>query len=105
MGWFILLLTVPLSLIFYTIFGGIFSSDIIGGLAFCLTMLVPLLYFSNWDYGLMFRKPTRNEIILAVLMFIGYMIYSILMGSFLDVLGLSGIESSAESRELQLKPQ
>jgi hypothetical protein len=53
-------------------------------------MLIPLLYFSKWDYSLIFRKPTKNEIILAILLFAGYMIYSICVGSVLDIFGLAG---------------
>ena len=53
-------------------------------------MLIPLLYYSKWDYSLIFRKPTKNEILLGILMFIGYMIYAFAVGEILDFYGLSG---------------
>lgn len=95
-GWLVLLFSVPLAFLVYGLFGS--ASEIIGSIMFCLIMLIPLLYFSKWDYSLMFRKPTKNEIILAFLMFAGYMIYVLCMGGVLDVFGLSGVEiSSPES--------
>lgn len=81
-AWIVLLLSIPIALLVYILF----PSEIIGSLAFCLVMLIPLLYFSNWDYSLFIQKPTKNEIILAFLMFIGYMIYSLLIGSILDLM-------------------
>lgn len=88
-GWFVLLLTVPLSLIAYFNIGH--YSEIIGSIVFCLTMLIPLLYYSKWDYSLMFHKPNKNEVILAFLMFICYMIYAVAMGTILNMLNLSGV--------------
>ena len=57
-GWAILLLAVPISFLLYMIIGS--SSEFLGSVAFCFTMLIPLLYFSNWDYKLIFQKPDRN---------------------------------------------
>ena len=72
----------PLSFVFYGVFS-IFN-DIVGGFFFCFSLLIPLLYFSNWDYRLIFHRLSRNEIILAFLMFAIYMVYSIAMGSALE---------------------
>lgn len=83
-AWIILLLSIPTAFLMYSIFG--IASEFIGSLLFLSTMLIPLLYFSNWDYSLMFHKPTKNEIILAVGLFIGYLIYAVaidtILGSF-----------------------
>lgn len=92
-GWLVLLLSVPISFIVYGIVG--LESEIIGSILFCFIMLIPLLYFSKWDYSLIFRKPTKNEIILAILLFAGYMIYSICVGSVLDIFGLAGAPISS----------
>lgn len=92
-GWLLLILSVPLALLVYALVG--FESEIIASVLFCLIMLIPLLYFSKWDYSLMFRKPTKNEIILAILMFAGYMIYALCLGSVLDMVGLGGVEASS----------
>ena len=87
-GWLVLLLSVPISFLAYSIVG--LESELIGSVLFCFIMLIPLLYFSKWDYSLIFRKPTKNEIVLAILLFAGYMIYCISVGSVLDIFGLAG---------------
>lgn len=87
-GWIILLLAVPISFLLYTIIG--FFSEIGGSMVFCFTMLIPLLYYSKWNYKLIFHKPSKNEIILALLMFAGYMIYGTVMGNILEMLNLYG---------------
>lgn len=92
-AWFILLLMLPVSFLLYSIVGLV--SDFVGSIVFCFSLLIPLLYFSNWDYSLMFHKPTRNEIILAFLMFCGYLLYSITVGTVLDYFALSGATTSA----------
>lgn len=91
-GWFVLLLSVPVAFLIYSLMS---DSEIVGGILFCLIMLIPLLYFSKWDYSLMFRKPTKNEIILGCLMFVGYMVYAIVVGMVLESFGLSGVEASS----------
>lgn len=96
-GWAVLLFSVLLSLILYGTVSQKFNSAILGSLAFCLTMLIPLLYLSNWDYGLIFHRPTKSEITLAALMFIGYLAYAIIVGSLLGDYGLSGSGNTAES--------
>ena len=92
-AWFILLLMLPVSFLLYSIVGLV--SDFVGSIVFCFSLLIPLLYFSNWDYSLMFHKPTRNEIILAFLMFCGYLLYFIIVGTVLDYFALSGATTSA----------
>lgn len=78
------------------------SSEFLGSIVFCFTMLIPLLYFSNWNYRLIFQKPDRNEIILAVLMFAGYMIYATVMGYVLHMFHLAGA-GVADSMEVTLE--
>ena len=92
--WIVLLLTVPIAYLTYAIVG--LKNEILGSFLFCLIMLVPLLYFSKWDYSLIFRKPTRREIKLAVLLFIGYLIYALALGGVLDMIG-QGSTSTVES--------
>lgn len=99
-AWIVLLVLVPVSLLAYSLIS--LKSEFIGSLAFCLMMLIPLLYFSNWDYSLMFRKPTRKEIGLAVLLFIGYMIYALAIGEFLDLIG-QGTVATPESMGTSLE--
>lgn len=83
-AWFVLLLMVPVSFLVYTLLSE--KSEIIGSLAFCLVLLIPLMYYSKWDFSLMFYKPTKSEIKLAFLLFIGYLIYATVVGEILEVL-------------------
>lgn len=100
MQWFILILMIPISVIAMGIFG--FINEFLGSVAFCLVLLVPLLYFSNWNYKLFFHKPTKNEIILAVLMFIGYMIYSMIIGYVLNAYHLTGTVGIEEVMQIDV---
>lgn len=100
-GWFLLLLSVPIAYLIYALAGEV--SEIIGSILFCLVMLIPLLYFSGWDYSLMFRMPTKNEIILGVLLFVGYMIYSTVVGLSLDMVGLGGVPETAEAMGINIE--
>ena len=102
-AWVILLLTLPISFLVYALIGE--SSEMIGSLAFALVMLIPLLYFSNWDISLIIHKPTKKEILLAVALFIGYIIYAVVVGDILDIIGqgsLSGAEDLGVNVEMTL---
>ena len=90
-GWLILLLS---ALIAYFVYIRLLDySKIVSGIAFCLIMLIPLLYLSNWDYDLIFHKPNMKEILLAILLFIGYMAYVMIINSLVG--GFSANASSA----------
>lgn len=91
-AWFVLILSVILSFVISMIVS-IFS-ELIGSIIFCFGILIPLLYYSDWDYSLFIRKPTRDEIILGILMFVGYFIYASAVGFALDSFGMSGTSES-----------
>ena len=57
-------------------------------------MLVPLLYFLNWDFNALFRKPSLKDIGLAILMVFVYVFYSTLMGYIFQFMGLDGFSES-----------
>ncbi|WP_406534195.1 type II CAAX prenyl endopeptidase Rce1 family protein [Methanobrevibacter sp.] len=84
-AWIVLLLSIPISFIVYMIAG--IESEMAGSILFVLIMLVPLMYYSDWDFSLIFHKPTKGEIKLAVMLFIGYMIYAIAVGEVLELIG------------------
>ena len=56
----------------------------------CIVFIVPVLYFLNWDYKAIFRKPSHRDIILAVALFIGYIIYAMIMSTILEQVGIVG---------------
>ena len=60
---------------------------------------MPLLYYSNWNYKIFFQKPSRNESILAILMFAEYMIYAIVVNEILDFAGLYSAVSDTSTPE------
>ena len=57
----------------------------------CIVFIVPVLYFLKWDYKAIFRMPSRKDIALAIALFIGYIIYALVMST---ILGQFGIVSS-----------
>ena len=81
-AWIVLLMSIPISIIAYVLVA--VESEIVGSLVFALVLLIPLLYYSNWDLSLIIRKPTRKEIRLAILLFIGYIIYALVIGGVID---------------------
>lgn len=82
-AWIVLLLTIPISFLVYAIFA--IEHEMLGSILFALILLIPLMYFSKWDFSLIFHKPTKSEIKLAVLLFVGYMIYAIAMDGILEL--------------------
>lgn len=87
-AWITLLLSVIVGILLDAI--GALYSETFGSILFCFSMLIPLLYFSKWDYSLIFHKPSRNEIKLAVLLFAGYIIYAMIVGDYIDFIGMGG---------------
>ena len=91
-GWLVLLICIPIAYYTYRIVAA--SNEIIGSIVFLLILLIPLLYFSNWDYSLFFQKPTKNELILAVLMGLAYIVYSSIFTNLLFTSGLPDVGTS-----------
>ena len=59
----------------------------------CVVFIVPVLYFLKWDYKAIFRKPSLRDIALAVALFVGYLVYALIMDMLLQQVGIvsSGI--------------
>lgn len=91
-GWLVLLVSVPVALFSFR-YVCFYTNEFAGSIVFLLIMLIPLLYFSDWDYSLFFRKPTKDELILAVVMFLAFFIYSLIMTYLLDASGLASTGS------------
>ena len=86
LGWTVMLLSVIVS--FFVM--ALVEDEMASGVLFCLIMLLPLLYYLDWDYKTIFQKPESREVGLAVLLFVGYIAYSIIIGSVLDLFSLTG---------------
>jgi membrane protease YdiL (CAAX protease family) len=95
-GWLVLLVSVPVALFSFR-YVYFYTNEFVASIVFLLIMLIPLLYFSDWDYSLFFRKPTKDELILAVVMFLAFFIYSFIMSNLLDASGLASTGSGEEN--------
>lgn len=83
-GWIVLFFTFILGMLLSI------SSRLHISILCCIVFIVPVLYFLKWDYRAIFRMPSRKDILLAVALFVGYMIYAIIMG---EILGYFGVVS------------
>ena len=93
-GWIVLFFTLTVGLIL-TI-----SSKLPIIIISCIVLIVPVLYFLKWDYKAIFQKPKPKDIVLAVALFIGYIVYALVMGTLLETMGIvsSGlVETSSVS--------
>ena len=81
-GWIVL---------FFAFFIGFFlavSDKIYFSVIGCIILIVPVLYFLKWDYKAILRMPSRRDILLAVALFAGYMIYAFVIGEVLNLVGI-----------------
>ena len=46
------------------------------GIMLCFILLIPVLYYLNWDYKAIFRKPSLNDLMWAVGMALTFVVYS-----------------------------
>ena len=92
-GWVVLFLSVIIGFI-GTAF---FQNQILGGFFFFIVELIPVLYYLRWDIKAILRVPKAKHVALAFAMFVGYMIYALVMGEVLDMVGLAGSDIVEES--------
>ena len=81
-GWLVL---------FFAFFIGFFlatSEKFIISIIGCILLIVSVLYFLKWDYKAILRMPSRNDILLAVVLFIAYILYTLAMDSILAQFGI-----------------
>ena len=86
LGWIVLFFSIFVAFILYAIP----DSEMFASILFCIALLVPVLYFLDWDIKAIIRKPTSKQVGLAVLLFVGYIIYALVMGEILEILNLAG---------------
>ena len=83
-----LVLSIVIGMIFYYL-----NIPYIGSFLFAFVMLVPLLYFLNWDFGALFRKPSLKDIGLAILVVFVYFAYATVAGYLFESFGMPGFSS------------
>ncbi|MDO5826225.1 MAG: CPBP family glutamic-type intramembrane protease [Methanosphaera sp.] len=93
MGWIVLIISMFVSFLVL----GLSSNEIKGGILFCSILLIAVLHYLDWDYKAIFQRPKKSEIKLAVLLFVGYIVYAVIVGSVLDLLSLSSSGVVSES--------
>ena len=81
-GWIVLFLA------FFVGFFLAISDKIHVSIIGCIVLIVPVLYFLKWDYKAIFKMPSRRDLLLAVALFAGYMIYALVVGEVLDLFGI-----------------
>ena len=54
----------------------------------CIVFIVPVLYFLKWDYKVIFRMPSRKDLVLIVALFVGYIVYGMVMEMILKQFGI-----------------
>lgn len=59
----------------------------IHALLYCFVLLIPALYICKGNYNLFFKKPRLKDFKTIILCFIGYLIYSIIIGFILTHFG------------------
>lgn len=90
-GWVVLFFAMV-----FGFFAQIIPPEMLGAFIFCVVLLVPVLYYLNWDIKAIIRKPAGKEVVMAVLLFVGYIVYTILATEVLDVFGLVGSDIITE---------
>lgn len=84
-GWIVLIIATIIGLILSL------SSNIIYVILSAIVLIVPILYFLKWDYKAIIDKPSLKDILLAIGLFIGYMVYAVILGFTLQyIFGLNG---------------
>lgn len=81
-GWVVLLFALFIGFILAA------SNKIYFSIIGCIVLIAPVLYFLNWDYKAIVRMPSRKDILLVVVLFAAYMIYSFAMDSILIQFGI-----------------
>ena len=78
--------------LFVAFIAGTLLAVISGNLPFiilgCIVFIVPVLYFLKWDYKAIFRMPSRKDLVLIVALFVGYIVYGMVMEMILKQFGI-----------------
>ncbi len=90
-GWIVLLIALIIGLTLSL------SVNIIYVILSCIVLIVPVLYFLKWDYKAIFQKPNFKDILLAIGLFIGYIIYALILGIILQNMGLNGAKLAPDT--------
>jgi hypothetical protein len=95
-GWIVLLFVVPIGLLLST------SPKVYFCIMGCAVILIPLLYFLKWDYKAIFQKPKAKDVAIAVGLFVGYIVYAIVMGAILEYFDITPTASLIEENSISL---
>ncbi len=90
-GWVVLLIAMFLGLVLSI------SSKFHLSVISCIVVIVPILYFLKWDYKAIFQKPSRNDVILAAALCIGYFIYVFVMEFILKQFGIVSANNGSDA--------
>lgn len=93
-GWIVLFVLLPFGLLFSV------SSKLYIVILACIVLIIPVLYFLKWDYKAIFQKPSLKDVGFAVALFVGYLVYAVILSMILENFGIVGgdlVEQSSMS--------
>lgn len=97
-AWIVLFIALAIGYIF------IQGSKIQDGIIACIVLIIPVLYYLNWDYKAIFQKPTLKDVALAIVLFIAYILYAYVMTVVLSNLGIVGNSGGASITFMSIPP-
>ena len=90
-GWIVLFVALIIGM------GLTFSNNLFILVLGSLVLILPLLYFLKWDYNAVVRNLSLRDIALVIALFVGYLVYAILMQAILNQFGIFGASVPPES--------
>ena len=74
-AWLVILIALALGYVLYLTLN-IYGIFFVGEISFCALSLIAVLYYLNWDYKRLFRKPSLNDFGWAIAMMVVYIVFS-----------------------------
>ena len=97
-GWILLFIALLIGYVFVQ------GSEIHDGIIACIVLIVPVLYYLNWDYKVIFQKPALKDVVLAVGLFIAYILYAYVMTIVLSNFGIVGSSDGSPISFMDIPP-
>ena len=82
-AWLVMLIAVAIGYVLYIDLNSFFDIFLLNDILFCVIPLIPILYYLNWDYKRLFRKPSLNDLGWAVAMMVAYFIFTVIFSNIL----------------------
>ena len=97
-GWIVLFIALAIGYVFVQ------GSQIQDGIIACIVLIIPVLYYLDWNYEAIFQKPTLKDVVLAIGLFIVYILYAYVMTAVLSNFGIVGNSEGASITFMGIPP-